>query len=195
MKPNKFLTFLFALIPGAGHMYLGYLKRGISIMLLLFFIILCSSIFFIFFWIIPIIWFAAFFDTFKLYNCIAVDEAPKDDYLFVETGFSAETFSQISSFRLKGKMPKYIGVSAICLGSYLFFDILYKSFFSRLIYNMNSVVGEIISSVYYRLPELTISAIIIIIGIKLVKKPKKIKAENFVEYKEENIDFDINVEE
>ena len=31
MKKNGILTLLFALIPGAGEMYQGYMKRGLSI--------------------------------------------------------------------------------------------------------------------------------------------------------------------
>ena len=30
MKKNGFLTFVFACIPGAGQMYYGYMKRGLS---------------------------------------------------------------------------------------------------------------------------------------------------------------------
>ena len=30
MKKNAFLTFIFACIPGAGQMYYGYMKRGLS---------------------------------------------------------------------------------------------------------------------------------------------------------------------
>ena len=34
-KKSGFLTFCFALVPGAGQMYLGYMKRGCSFMLTL----------------------------------------------------------------------------------------------------------------------------------------------------------------
>ena len=32
MRKSRILTFLFALWPGAGQMYLGYMKRGVSLM-------------------------------------------------------------------------------------------------------------------------------------------------------------------
>lgn len=35
-SPSPFLTFLFSLLPGAGHMYLGLMRRGIEIMLAFF---------------------------------------------------------------------------------------------------------------------------------------------------------------
>ena len=31
MKKNGILTFLFAFVPGAGQMYQGYMKRGLSL--------------------------------------------------------------------------------------------------------------------------------------------------------------------
>ena len=34
MNKNRFLVFLFSLIPGAGQMYLGYMRRGICLMAL-----------------------------------------------------------------------------------------------------------------------------------------------------------------
>ena len=34
MKKNNFLTFLFACIPGAGQMYYGYMRRGLSMILI-----------------------------------------------------------------------------------------------------------------------------------------------------------------
>ena len=34
MKKSSFWTFVFSLFPGAGHMYLGLMKKGASLMLL-----------------------------------------------------------------------------------------------------------------------------------------------------------------
>ena len=75
-KPHKFLTFLFSLLPGAGHMYFGLMKRGISFMILFcacFAGIAILNRFFIFqqiAWVfaltIPVAWFVAFFDFWRL---------------------------------------------------------------------------------------------------------------------------------
>lgn len=43
-RKSKFLTFLLSFIPGAGHMYLGLINKGMSIMAL-YFGILCGTIF------------------------------------------------------------------------------------------------------------------------------------------------------
>ncbi|NLX92007.1 MAG: hypothetical protein GXZ07_10590 [Firmicutes bacterium] len=62
---RKIITCLLSVIPGAGHMYLGYQKLGLELMTLFFF-----SFFFIdwlrielFMFIIPVIWFYSMFDA------------------------------------------------------------------------------------------------------------------------------------
>ena len=84
MKKNRFLVFLFALIPGAGYMYQGMMKKGTAIMAILFFTIACSNAFYfmqplLFF--LPVIWFYSFFDTFHM-SALTHDERLSRDVLF-----------------------------------------------------------------------------------------------------------------
>ena len=83
MKKNGILPLLFALIPGAGEMYQGYMKRGLSLITMF-----CLSTFLgawtqiaIFYIGAPIIYMYSFFDTFNLRAQIGLDAAPADDYL------------------------------------------------------------------------------------------------------------------
>ena len=83
MKKNGILTLLFALIPGAGEMYQGYMKRGLSLITMF-----CLSTFLgawtqiaIFYIGAPILYMYSFFDTFNLRAQIGLDAAPADDYL------------------------------------------------------------------------------------------------------------------
>ncbi|MCL2530940.1 MAG: hypothetical protein FWE40_02125 [Oscillospiraceae bacterium] len=93
-KPSKFLTFCFSLLPGAGHMYLGLMKRGLSFMILFFATIaatfLSSSLrlepfMFAFALAIPIVWFAAFFDLWRYPRMTAEEKAAQqDEFLFMQ---------------------------------------------------------------------------------------------------------------
>lgn len=70
MQNKKFWAYFFALIPGAGHMYIGLQKKGIQLMVSFFLLIaLCDWIniplFAIF---IPVIWFYSIFDVRKILN-------------------------------------------------------------------------------------------------------------------------------
>ena len=42
-KKNKFLTFLFALLPGAAEMYMGFMKMGLTLLSLFFGIVAAAS--------------------------------------------------------------------------------------------------------------------------------------------------------
>lgn len=67
-QKNKWFTLAFSLFFGAGQMYLGYMKRGLFLMLLLAAIIFTKWIFHTSFFslLIPILWAYSFFDAFHL---------------------------------------------------------------------------------------------------------------------------------
>lgn len=70
MDNNKIISLALALVPGAGHMYLGYMDRGLAYMGSFFFTIFFMgwlNISFLLF-LLPLIWFYSFFDAFHLAN-------------------------------------------------------------------------------------------------------------------------------
>lgn len=112
-KKNGFLTFMFSMLPGAGHMYLGLLKQGVQLMILFFLSIFLAdwlrlNILVVF---APVIWFYSFFDAM---NKLALDELPNDE-LFFSSWFSTEG----SWIRNKAK---FIGYTLIILGIILLFE-------------------------------------------------------------------------
>ena len=83
-KRSNSSTFYFAFIPGAGQMYMGFMKRGVSIMSAFSLIIFSSA------WLnftplmfaMPVIWFFSFFDTINLRSLSDEDyTAMKDSYI------------------------------------------------------------------------------------------------------------------
>ena len=42
-KKNKFLTFIFALLPGAAEMYMGFMKMGLTLLSLFWSIVAAAS--------------------------------------------------------------------------------------------------------------------------------------------------------
>ena len=71
-RKSGFLTFCFACLPGAGEMYLGYMKRGLSVMLAFWGLIFVASLLNmgILGILAPVIWAYSFFDTFNLLHNI-----------------------------------------------------------------------------------------------------------------------------
>ena len=83
MKKNGILTFLFAFVPGAGQMYQGYMKRGLSLITMLCLFIMAGAMTGLDPLIVGclIVYMYSFFDTFNLRAQIMADNAPEDDYL------------------------------------------------------------------------------------------------------------------
>ncbi|SDL14629.1 hypothetical protein SAMN05216497_10915 [Clostridium cochlearium] len=142
MKNNKFLTFIFSCIPGASHMYLGFQKKGLQIMLLFFSLLflgdfLRTNIFFV---LIPVIWFYSFFDVRKAFN-------------------KSETFEdEIRCFSLINFDLKYIGYFLIFAG---IIGLMNGALFPILSVYLDWHTIETIKDVL-------MSLILIIIGIKLI---------------------------
>ena len=68
-KKNGFFRFLWSIIPGAGEMYMGFMKQGVTLMAVFAGIIavaIAMNMVF-FFFPLPIIWFYSFFHVLNLY--------------------------------------------------------------------------------------------------------------------------------
>ena len=92
---NPLLVFLFSLIPGAGHMYLGLMTRGLHLMGLFFGMLYVSS-----FpglgdlWplaVAPILWFYSFFDSLHTWGSLNRGEPVYDKGIFTEAQVSNQT--------------------------------------------------------------------------------------------------------
>ena len=81
MKKNGILTLLFAFIPGAGQMYQGYMKRGLSLVLMAAAIGMASMLIPPIAFALLVVFMYSFFDTFNLRAQISMGTAPEDDYL------------------------------------------------------------------------------------------------------------------
>ncbi|WP_278428068.1 hypothetical protein, partial [Clostridium cochlearium] len=134
--------FIFSCIPGAGHMYLGFQKKGLQIMLLFFSLLflgdfLRTNIFFV---LIPVIWFYSFFDVRKAFN-------------------KSETFEdEIRCFSLINFDLKYIGYFLIFAG---IIGLMNGALFPIMSVYLDWHTIETIKDVL-------MSLILIIIGIKLI---------------------------
>jgi len=111
---RKITTCLLSVVPGAGHMFLGYQKLGLELMTLFFF-----SFFFIdwlrigfFMFIIPVIWFYSMFD--------ALHKASGDGTPVEEGSLSVLELIGENSSRWSGS--KLLGYGLILIGVLLIFD-------------------------------------------------------------------------
>ena len=105
MKKQKhgFWVFIFSLIPGAGEMYMGFKKQGLSIMLLFWGSIALASITGLG-WLamfLPVIWFYSFFNVHNL-KSLSEEEfySVEDNYILHMDQFSVSQVFCTSLYRI-----------------------------------------------------------------------------------------------
>ena len=169
MKKSSFLTFCFAMIPGAGQMYLGMIKRGVSIMLLFAAITAVTGFLNLplFAMFLPVLWFFAFFDTFNIKGMSYEEQVVyKDKFLFNLDELAGKDFMAIIS-----KRHVLIGWGCVLFGVYMIFQNIRHT-----IENMLEVFFPQIRYLFNAIPTFVVALLIIILGIYLVTGGRKRKA-------------------
>lgn len=113
VQNSKILTLTFSIIPGAGHMYVGQMEKGIQLMAAFFLTLYLSdflnlSLLLMF---APILWFYSIFD---MMHKVANPEKPQQDVTFIGDFFRENQFS--------GKAGKFLGIGLIAVGCIMIFD-------------------------------------------------------------------------
>jgi hypothetical protein len=165
-KKSGFFTFCFSLLPGAGQMYMGFMKRGISLMSAFFFIIFLSS------WlnmgplmfVMPIVWFFAFFDTHNLRSM------PDDEFYALEDDFIL--IPDFAKSKTKFLHEKYRSIFALIL-IIIGFSILWNNLYHMLISVVPYYIRDFLYNVGYYFPQFVVGFAIIALGLYLIRGKKK----------------------
>lgn len=173
-KRSKFWTMVFAFLPGAGHMYNGFMKLGVSFMGLFFGIWIVASVINIgpIAFLAAVVWFYAFFDCI---NRVFQD----DDEFYAQEDYYLFTKEQMERWNIKifREQNLLVGVILIIVGIYALWNNVVLSYLSGLgilspeIYEGIAYIGRLI-------PQLVIGVMIIWAGVALIAgKKKEIEAE------------------
>lgn len=172
-KRNGFLIFCLSLLPGAGEMYMGFMKMGVSLMSSFFLTLILADMGILGFMvsISAIVWFYSFFHVHNLAGL--PDEAfyeVKDTYLFPFAGQENE------SVTIMGKYRKTVAVILIVIGA--------SSLLKSLFYMVEAYLPETVRTImknfsFYYLPRIAFSIAIIALGIYMIYgKKKQLDVEN-----------------
>lgn len=188
MKKNGILTFLFAFVPGAGQMYQGYMKRGLSLITLFFLCIMAGMLLLEQLVLTAlIVWMYSFFDTFNLRAQFIAGTAPADDYL---VHFNTKDARLTLFFRDSHKL---VGWALIALGAM----VAYQNIIMRVLgdvmwrWGQNNPFFRAVYLMLDELPEVVVCVALIVCGVWLVrgpkgkknrKKPEPPQDEDFTEY-------------
>jgi ABC-type enterochelin transport system permease subunit len=160
-KKSSFFTFCFSMIPGAGEMYLGFMKRGLSIMGVF------SIVLFVAAWLnlpivlfaVPIIWFFGFFDT---HNIKAMTE---EEFLAFEDSFQVLPELSLGKNLFPKSGHKVLAWVLIVLGVGILWNNLLNFISWLLPWELYNVVNDI--------PQYAIGILILVVGIRLILGKKK----------------------
>lgn len=166
-KKNGFFTFIWSFMPGAAEMYMGFMKCGLSLMALFF-----GSLAFCFFvhisnallFVPVVVWFYSFFHARNLAACTEeMLQSMEDNFIWDDFGDGSKT--KIASKTLR----KWAAVILLVIGASMLWN------------NFRNVVANLIPEEYWNMfwpvlnnvPQITVSILIIAIGIALIAGKKK----------------------
>lgn len=164
-KKNKILRFIFSLLPGAGEMYMGFMKMGLSLMTLFFIIITISAFLRLdsLIFICIIVWFYSFFNV---HNIAAM---PEEEFLYFEDQYLFHV-NQIIPENFFAKINrKILGIFLILVGIYTFT----REIWFMISHFLPEEITMILDTFFYNSPRLVIGICIIILGIYLIRGKKK----------------------
>lgn len=172
MMKNGILTFLFAFCPGAGQMYQGYMKRGLSLITMFCVAFGAGTLLEVLYVAMPIVWMYSFFDTFNLRAQIIADTAPEDDYL---VHFDPRD-KRLARALLDSH--KLVGWLLIAFGALIAYQNLIMNTLGDLVYRWghSSPVFRALYLVMDSLPDVVVCVVLIVCGVWLVKGPHPAKS-------------------
>lgn len=168
MRKSKFLTFVFAMLPGAGQMYQGHMKRGTSIMLAFFGVIAFAVLINIpeICVFLPVIWFYAFFDSMNKSSYTIDELALIEDKMIFDFKLNDDIIGKYTS-----QKNLLVGWGIIFIGVLILYNSIIRSYIWRLeryLPGIGTIAGK--------LPALILSIVVILVGIRLIKGPNTEKA-------------------
>lgn len=164
-KKSGFITFILSLLPGAGEMYMGFMKMGVSLMGAFFLIIALAS------WLeigpmVFVAFIAWFYSFFHVHNLASMPDeefyALEDDYLFhfLKTGKQGEGAQK--------KQRNIIAAILILFGLILLWKGMMSviSFYFPQIYSALHMTGNLFSRVI-------VGIIVIALGVYMIRGKKQ----------------------
>ncbi len=168
-KKSLFWLFVFSLFPGAGHMYLGFMKMGVS--LTFGFLLTAAFVGFVnlgWLAVVPVtIYFYSFFHANNLGRMDdSTFEAMEDNYFF-----GMDSLDDVKA-KLGGKYRSIAAVILIILGVAMLWDLLFEWLCDIFGWD-NLLLSRIFYFVRDDLPRLVVGIVIIWLGIMLMRGKKK----------------------
>lgn len=188
MRRNRVWSFLFSFCPGAGQMYQGYMKRGLSLILLFMVPIVVGA------YLMPVVmslsavvYMYSFFDSLNLraqireYEDGIQMELPEDDYLIRLNIVSGDLQKLLVS------KNRLIGWGLVALGLMGLYTTLLEPVLGELVDLLgDNPVAILLRRFLYSAPQMVVGVLFVLVGIWLLKGGKKKQEDDFEDYRWED---------
>lgn len=166
-KKNKFFTWICSFLPGAAEMYMGFLKYGISLMAIFFLCFMIPTVFHmndVFIFLAVLVWFYGFFHARSL---ASYEEGPLCE---LPDEFIWQSFAEGKKFEITSPtLRKWAAIILIVVGVVMLWGTL-----ETVIYTLiPDHLWRILSPFAELIPQLAVSVLIIVIGVKLIMGKKE----------------------
>lgn len=162
-KRSGFLTFLTALVPGVGYMYLGLVKKGIQVLLIYLLVGPLFKLLGINFltWIVRIpIWFYTFFDTFSVARMLDLEQPVHDtDFIFSKYVKNGE-YPVVDRNKVGKNLTIIIALALILLGTFAILNNIFEG------YPIYQLIRSYVSTLF-------IPVLLVLAGIYLLFRNRK----------------------
>lgn len=160
-QKRGFLLFLCSLVPGAGEMYMGFFKQGLSIMALFWGSIAVASAinlpYLIF--LLPLVWAYSFFHVHNLKGLSEEDFQKQADTYVLHLDSILE-----NTEKLAPKSYKILAVFLIIFG----ISIAWNSFCDLVYWIFPESIADAAATVMYKLPTIVVGLFIILVGYHIL---------------------------
>jgi len=167
-KKSGFMTFICSLVPGAGEMYLGFMKEGLSIMCLAYAMFLAGI------WIdapwlvcgIIILW---FYSVFNVHNKVSL---PDEEFYALEDNYLFHLNQILPEGRLNGRQTKIFGWLLVFFGVATIWRPSIRNLLAALRTYVSADFAKVVGNYLDSIPRIVIAGILIVSGVRLILKKK-----------------------
>lgn len=178
-KKNRFLLFIWSLLPGAGEMYLGFMKMGVSLLLGFALLILLPIVTYVdALAVLPaVMYIYSFFHANNL-GTLSDEEfyAIKDQYLFGMEGLDGIEKIRVG---ISTKYKKIAAIILILIGVGMLWNMIYDLLVH--IYGWDNFYVTQIRFFMNRIPRVVVAVAVIWIGVRLIRGKKVEDIEDDIE--------------
>lgn len=181
-KKSGFLSFVFSFLPGAGEMYMGFMKQGITLMGAFFLLIFAASWLHMgpLLYVLPVLWCYGFFHVHNLRSM------PDEEFYAIEDDYLFHLDRIVGSRELNQKARVILALILIVVGA----SILWNNLGYVIRWCLPTYMMKWYWNIANMVPQLVVAVLLLLAGYWLIRgKKRQLDEEEFTSGQKKDGDF------